>query len=76
MTTEEIKFINEQRSKEWIETLTKNNATIIIGIGVGHGDSEGEVHLMIPPEIPPENLKAFLLQIVENIKEQNKQNNE
>lgn len=65
ITQHKIKDINSDRLSKWEEDLTRDSATAMVTIGVGHGSNAGQLHVYIPEGLPQDQIKK-LVQAVAN----------
>lgn len=70
MTASEIRQINKLRLEGWADVLTKQHATSVLLIGVGHDHVSGKFHLCTTEDCEDETLLEVLQAITSNLKRQ------
>lgn len=70
MTANEIRQINKLRLEGWADVLTKQHATPVLLIGVGHDHAGGKFHICTTEDCEDETLLEVLESITTNLKRQ------
>lgn len=68
MTSGEVAAVTTERLKRWGERLTEAHATPALLVGVGHDHAGGQLHVVIPEDMPTEMAIAFLRKALAEIK--------
>lgn len=58
--TVNTKAITEERLKKWAEVLEQDHCTPALLIGIGHGPTSGQMHLIIPENVTPRMALSWL----------------
>lgn len=60
MEREEILAINEDRLGAWAKLLADQHATPVAVIAVGHDEANGQIHVVIPTNLPPQDVHRII----------------
>ncbi len=67
ITQHKIKTINAERLSKWEEDLTRDSATAMVTIGVGHGANSGQLHVYIPEDLPLDQIKKLVMAVAKGM---------
>ena len=68
MTTQEIEAISKARLASWSEKCAKTHATPAALICVGHDHASGELHVIIPEDLPTAFVVGLLRRALRDLK--------
>ncbi len=59
-SAEECRTITKERLDRWAKRLDENHSTPLLLLGVGHAERSGELHVLIPEDLPSEVVRAAI----------------